>query len=266
MLLLCVSLLVGGCFGTIETGNVGVRTTFGKVSPTVEQPGIYTAFFSSVDEFSSKENAIEMNNLTPKAKDNLSLKDLDVTVYYKVTPGSISALYTKYAGQSARLKGSDFYVPAYFLVENVARSVIYAETARIDSLVIHTQRNALEADILTKLQAELAANDPGAFTVTRVTIRAVATDTTIEESIRAQVQSQKMLETKENAILIAKKDAQVEIAKAEGIAKSNNIINNSLTREYLQHEYNLALMECAKSKGCTMIVGNAAGTLLNVNK
>jgi len=260
------SLMLGGCgMGTIETGNVGIKTFMGTVSPTVEQAGFYMRPFSSVDEFSSKENAIEMNNLTPKAKDNLSLKDLDVTVYYKVAPDKIAGLYTKYAGQSARLKGDSYYLPAYFLVENVARSVIYAETANIDSLVIHTQRNGLEAAILKNLQAELNANDPSAFTVTRVTIRAVATDPTIEQAIQAQVQSQKQLETKENAILIARKDAQVKIAEAEGIAKANSIINNSLTREYLQHEYNTALNECAKRSGCTMIVGSAGGTLLNVS-
>lgn len=36
---------------------------------------------------------------------------------------------------------------------------------------------------------------------------------------------------------------------AEGIAKANQIINQSLTREYLQHESNLALQKFAEKGG-----------------
>ena len=46
----------------------------------------------------------------------------------------------------------------------------------------------------------------------------------------------------------------MEIKKAEGIARANQIINQSLTREYLQHEANLALMKFAEKGGTTTVV------------
>jgi hypothetical protein len=263
--LIASTLLLGGCFGTIETGNVGVRTTFGKVDPSVEHEGVYTSFFSDVTEFSIKENSIDMDQLTPKAKDNLSLKDLDLTVYYKAAPDKVAGLYTKYAGQSGRPKGAPSYIPAYFLVENVARNIVYEEVAKIDSLIIHTQRDKLAEAVRQELQTALNANDPATFTVTRVIVRSVITDPAIETSIQRMVQSQKELETMGFQVQIAAKNAEVEIARATGISKANGIINNSLTKEYLQHEYNLALQDCAKRAGCTMIVGNSTGTLLNVS-
>lgn len=46
---------------------------------------------------------------------------------------------------------------------------------------------------------------------------------------------------------IAAKDAEVKIAEAKGVAESNHIINKSLTREYLQHESNQALLKFAET-------------------
>ena len=104
--LLAVAIALTSC-GTIESGNVGVRTTLGKVNPEEVEPGIYLGLpgISRVQEFSSKEIGIDLNDLTPKARDNLSLRDLDVTVYYRVQPSSIADLYVKYAAQHGLEEG-----------------------------------------------------------------------------------------------------------------------------------------------------------------
>jgi hypothetical protein len=50
------------------------------------------------------------------------------------------------------------------------------------------------------------------------------------------------------------KEAEIEVAKAEGIAKADRIINASLTAEYLQHEINMALAEFAMHDGQTVVI------------
>ena len=242
--------------GTIETGNVGVRVTLGKVNPEEVEPGIFVGVpgISSVQVFSAKEIAVDLNDLTPKARDNLSLRDLDLTVYYRVAAGSIAELYVKYAARHARAEGAREFLPAYQLVQGVARNVIYEETSKLDSLVMHTQRDEMAAAVRRGLQAELDANDKGVFTVTRVVVRALTTDPAIEKAIQESVAAQKQLETTRQRIQIAEAEAQVEIKKAEGIAKANQIINQSLTREYLQHESNLALMKFAEKGGAATVV------------
>jgi len=242
--------------GTLESGNVGVRITLGKVNPEEIEPGIYLGVpgVSRVQEFSAKEIAVELNDLTPKARDNLSLRDLDVTVYYKVAPGSVADLYVKYAARHAQSEGSRVYLPAFQLVHGIARNVIYEESSRIDSLVMHTKRDEMAAAIRKALQTELDTNDKGVFTITRVVIRALTTDPAIERAIQESVAAQKQLETTKQRIQIAEAEAQVEIKKAEGIAKANQIINQSLTREYLQHESNLALQKFAEKGGTHTVV------------
>jgi regulator of protease activity HflC (stomatin/prohibitin superfamily) len=255
LVVLVVLLAVASC-GTIETGNVGVRTTLGKVNETEVEPGLYVGVpaISTVQVFSGKEIAVDLNDLTPKARDNLSLRDLDLTVYYKVAPGSVAELYVKYAARHARADGAREFLPAYQLVHGIARNVIYEESAKVDSLVMHTKRDEMAAAVRRGIQAELDTNDKGVFTITRVVVRALTTDPAIEKAIQESVAAQKQLETTRQRIAIAEAEALVEIKKAEGIAKANQIINQSLTREYLQHESNLALMKFAEKGGAATVV------------
>lgn len=242
--------------GTLETGNVGVRNTLGKINPEEVEPGIYLGLpgISSVQAFSAKEIAVDLNDLTPKARDNLSLRDLDLTVYYKVAPASIADLYVKYAARHAKADGSREFLPAYQLVQGIARNVVYEEASKMESLVMHTKRDEMAAAVKRGIQAELDLNDKTVFTITRVVVRALTTDPAIEKAIQESVAAQKQLETTRQRIQIAEAEAQVEVKRAEGVAKANQIINQSLTREYLQHESNLALMKFAEKGGAATVV------------
>jgi regulator of protease activity HflC (stomatin/prohibitin superfamily) len=257
VVLVALAVLGFSSCGTIESGNVGVRTTLGKVSPDELGPGLYLGIpgISSVQTFTAKEIALDLNDMTPKARDNLSLRDLDVTVYYRVQPAAVAELYVKYASQHGLQEGRGaVYVPAMGLLTRLARNVVYEQAARIDSLVMHTQRDELSAAVQKALQAELDSNDKGVFTVSRVVIRQLTTDPAIEKAIQDSVSAQKQLETTKQRIAIAEAEAQVEIKKAEGIAKANQIINQSLTREYLQHESNMALQKFAERGGTATVV------------
>jgi len=248
--------LIFGLAGTIGSGNVGVRTTLGVISSEAVTPGVYLKwpFISSIAEFSAKEVAIDLQDLTPKAKDNLSLRDMDVSVYYKVADAQIPALQVKYAGQSVRDEYSGIWLPAQGVVMRIVRNAVYEEVARVDSLVMHTKRDEMAASIRRNVQAELDRNDPHVFTVTRVVIRAVVTDPSIEESIRAAVANQKKLEAMTIQTEIAKKQAEIRVTEAEGIARANKIIADSLTREYLQHEANQALQTFAEKGNTNTVV------------
>jgi len=270
LIALLVALGLSSC-GTIESGNVGVRTTLGKVNPEEVEPGIYLGLpgISRVQEFSAKEIGLDLNDLTPKARDNLSLRDLDLTIYYRVASSSIADLYVKYAGQHTRDEGSKVNLPAYAILQRLSRNAVYEQASRIDSLVMHTQRDELAASIRKSLQAELDTNDKGVFVVSRVVIRGLTTDPAIEKAIQDAVAAQKQLETTKQRIAIAEAEAQVEVKKAEGIARANQIINQSLTREYLQHESNLALQKFAEKGGTTTVVIPAnmqTAPLINIGK
>lgn len=256
--------------GTIQTGNVGIRTTLGVISRQEIEPGIYFKWplISSVQEFSAKDIVIDLSDLTPKAKDNLSLRDMDVSIYYRANQSRIAELSAKYASQSLR-HPDGYYMPAHELMWRVARNVCYEEIARLDSLVIHTLRDQLGMAIAKKMQAELDRTDNGVFVVSRVVIRSVQTDPSIEQSIQQAVANQKKLEAMQVQTEIAKKEADIKVTEAHGIAEANRIISGSLTREYLQHEANQALLKFAEKGNSNTIVvpsGMTVTPLINTGK
>ena len=240
---------------TVETGNVAVERTLGKVNHEEMLQGLNfkLPFLTNRVEFSAKEIAIDINDLTPKAADNLSLKDLDVSIFYRVPQDRISELMVKYAATAER--GRDgIYLPAFGLVWREARSTIYEQVSEIDSLQLHKRREFLQAAVMSELQERLERTDPGDIVVTRVVVRALNTDPSIEAAIRDAVEAEKRLEAKQVQVEIAKKDAEIEIERAKGIAEANNIINSSLTAEYLQHEVNTALLEFADNQGSVVVI------------
>ena len=240
----------------IESGNVGVRKTLGKVNPEEVSPGLNfrVPVVTRITEFVGKEIAIDLTDLTPKAADNLSLRDMDVTVFYKAASGQIADLYVKYANAHHYDKESDSYFPAYRLVYREARRAAYETVAEIDSLTMHKKREQIADSIEARLQETLESNDPGVFEVTRVVIRSVLTDPSIEESIREAVANQKRLEAKQVMVEIERKNAEIEAIRAQGIANANDIINKTLTTEYLQHELNLTLQKFAETGANTIVV------------
>jgi regulator of protease activity HflC (stomatin/prohibitin superfamily) len=240
----------------IESGNVGVKKTLGKIQPEEITPGLSLIIpaITTIVEFVGKEIAIDLTDLTPKAADNLSLRDMDVTIFYRAESDQISDLYVKYANAHQYDQESDSYFPAYRLVFREARRAAYETVARIDSLTMHKKREQIADSIKIRLQETLDANDPGVFQVTRIVIRSVLTDPSIEASIREAVANQKRLEAKQVMVEIERKNAEIEAIRAQGIANANEIINETLTNEYLQHELNLTLQKFAETGANTIVV------------
>jgi len=240
----------------IESGNVGVKKTLGKVQPEEITPGLSLRIpaITTITEFVGKEIAIDLTDLTPKAADNLSLRDMDVSVFYRAESDQISDLYVKYANAHHYDPESDSYFPAYRLVFREARRAAYETVAQIDSLTMHKKREQIADSIKIRLQETLDTNDPGVFQVTRIVIRSVLTDPSIEASIREAVANQKRLEAKQVMVEIERKNAEIEAIRAQGIANANGIINKTLTNEYLQHELNLTLQKFAETGANTIVV------------
>jgi len=234
-------------FVVIETGNVGVNRTLGTIDMVERPPGLSLKLplLTTVEEVSTKEIVIDLNDLTPKAKDNLSLKDLDLSIYYRVLPAQIAETMVRFASGSRYEQGVIY--PAYNVVFREARRAVYETVATLESLSIHRERELIAINVKALLQQVLDEGSDGVFEITRVVVRAITTDPGIEESIKAAIANQKRLEAKQIEVEIAQKDAEIEIARARGLAEANAIIDRSLTRNYLQHEQNIALQKFAEN-------------------
>lgn len=266
-LLILVTVFLTGCFaGRIETGNVGVRTNFNKTIELEEvPPGIYFAVFTSVAEYVTKETELSLVNLKPKAKDNLTLEDLDISIFYTVNPSKVADMVVKYSGMSVGVEDSwSLQYPGYKLMERLSRGAVYDTVAQYESLTLHTKRSEIEQAIMHKVQEELDSSDPSVFNLTKVVIRDVRTDSALEQSIQAAVQMQKQVEAKKNEVQLALAEAERKEAEANGIATANKIISESLTPEYLQYKQIEAMQLFAGQGTHTVLMPNNVTPLLNV--
>jgi len=254
LFLVLFGVLASSSWYVVDTGHVAVEQTMGTVDLEEQTAGLNwkLPLITKAYEYSAKEIVIDFNDLTPKARDNLRLTDLDISVYYRVAPAAIAELMVKYAQASGT--SEEALLPAYGVVYREGRDVIYQEVTKIDSLEMHRNRDELRNGIAENLQIKLDSKDPGVFAITRVAVRALNTDPTIEKAIQKAVQAQKILEAKKVEVEIAQRDAEIEIARARGIAEANAIINSSLTPQYLQHELNEALKKFAENDGSVVVI------------
>lgn len=258
----------------IDTGNVGVERTLGNVGKDALPPGVYFTLFKTVDEFTAKEVSFQLNDMTPKSRDNLTMKDVDIDIYFKVMPASIPGLYTKYQGDVVKHKqvvkdGTSDFVMAYNRVSREARESVYKSVALLDATTMHTKRAELAEMVRATLQAELDANDKGAFLITAVNVRNLLTDPAIEAAIRQRAETDQAIQKKLKEVELARAEAERLIVQAEGEAKANRIISESLTPALkeirlaeIQRDTALAI---ANKAGNTVLMGHAT-PLVNVNK
>jgi hypothetical protein len=89
------TLLMGGCT-RIETGEVGLRINFDKTTdPTELLPGSFNqTLIGDILTFKIQDVAVAVDNMTPLASDNSTIKDFDMTVVYNVNPSAVSELWT----------------------------------------------------------------------------------------------------------------------------------------------------------------------------
>lgn len=267
-------MLLSAC-SQIDTGNIGVERTLGKVSTEALPPGVYFTLFKSVDEFTAKEVSFGLNDMTPKSRDNLTMKDVDIDVYYKTTPATIPSLYVKYQGDVVRHEdivkgGTSDLVIAFSRVSREAREAVYKAVAQFDATTMHTKRTELAETIRSGLQHELDANDKGAFIVTAVNVRNLLTDPAIEAAIRQRAETDQAIEKKRKEVELAKAEADRLIVQAEGEAKANRIVAESITPQLVrlrEIEANRdAAIAIAGKAGNTVLLAPGATPLVQVNK
>lgn len=252
-----LALAFTGCT-QIDTGNVGVERTLGNVKMDELQPGIYQTLTKTVDEFTAKEILLPVEDLRPKSSDNLTMQDVDVDVYYKTAPGKVAELFVKYQGDVSKDKGGDLIV-AHGRVVREAREAVYFAVSKFDATTVHTKRAELAEEITKTIQKGLETSDPGAFVVTTVNVRNIVTDAALEKSIQERAAVDQQIAAKQKQVELAKQEAERRRVEAEGEARANRIIAESVTPNLIQYKrIEVELVAATKTTSVVQVNGGAS--------
>jgi len=201
--------LLSGCT-RIETGEVGVRVGFDKQIQSGELlPGSFNqVLIGDVLTFPVKDVNVKLDDLTPLAKDNSTMKDFDAVVIYNINQTQVAELYsTKSQAFHARHNG-DIYL-MYNYITQTARNAIYKSARDYEALDMADNRQAMEQKIRETIQKSLVEEKlDGAISITQVLVRNVVPADSVVQSANDLVRAKNELKQKEVEVKTAKMEAE----------------------------------------------------------
>jgi hypothetical protein len=210
--------------------------------------------------FPIKDVSVKVEDMTPLAKDNSTMKDFDALVVYNINQANVSDLYnTKNKSFHANHNG-DVYL-MYNYVFNATRNAIYKAARKYEALDMADNRQLMEADIRDIVIKTLAEEKlDGMINISQVLIRNIVPADIVVGSANELVKAKNELKQKE-----------VEVATAQAEARRIAALNsNAGAIQYMdaqarmkQADASLKMADAiAQFKGGTLVIG--AGANVNV--
>ncbi len=222
-----VFLLAAGFMGltVIEDGESGVRADFGKIMDQPVSTGwhFYIRVFTWIEKWSIKTQEIKETAQVPSSEGLIST--LDVSIIYN-TPADQVVKVRKTIGRNFRETILEPYVR-----EAIRNTISGYE---VKALYSEQSRKEIGEKIAMFLKEKL---EPRGIMVQDVLLRDVRLPAAFAQSIEVKLKTEQESLQKQFELVKAKKDAEIEVARAEGVAKSNTIIASSLSENYLKYQW-----------------------------
>ncbi len=230
MTLMAALVLVSGCV-VIEDGQVGVSKSFGSIKDEPVGQGLVLQFpvIRTVETWNTKLQELKESAQVPSSEG--LIVGLDTSLLFRVDPGQAPAI-RKTVGWNY----IDVLVIPYF--RNAVRDVvsgypvknIYSESGR--------------KEIASKIKGFLKENlESRGIRVEDVLLRDVKLPQRFRESIEAKLTAEQQVQQKQFMLQQAKKDAEIEVARAKGAAQAQEIVRSTLSDSYLQYLWIKTLSE-----------------------
>jgi regulator of protease activity HflC (stomatin/prohibitin superfamily) len=239
-----VSLFSVGCgCALVDSGQVGVSYSMGKIDPEPLPPGVYVSLpvVRYVSRWNVKTQEHEEQTQVPSSEG--MIVGLDASILYHVNPQDAPKL---------RMTVGENYLETIIVpfVRNAVRDTVAGYP--IQSVFSTSGREEIASKIQSRLAEELA---PRGIAVEAVLLRDVRLPETFSKSVEAKLAAQQKAEQKKFELEQAHRDAEIEVARAEGAAKAQAIINSTLTDAYLHYLW----IETLKGNPNVVYVATEAG-------
>jgi regulator of protease activity HflC (stomatin/prohibitin superfamily) len=214
--------LQSGCV-VIEDGEVGVSKSFGTIDDDPLQQGIHVRVpvARTIETWNVKLQELKETATVPSSEG--LIVGLDTSLLFEVQPAQAPSI-RKTVGWNY----VDQLVIPYF--RNAVRDVVSGYPVK------NIYRESGRREIAAKVHAFLQQNlEPRGITIVDVLLRDVKLPQKFRESIEAKLTAEQKVQQKEFELDQARKDAEIEVARAEGAAKAQEIVRSTLSDSYLQY-------------------------------
>lgn len=244
--------LIGGCVVAISllliifsflkivpAGRVGLVDLFGKVSPIERKSGI-----NIVNPLASLRimdiQTQEVKEVMPVPSKEGLIVTIDLSILYKIKPEVAAEIYVNI--------GSDY---KDIIVVPQFRSACRGATVGYEAKALYTSsREEISRKIFDDLNTMLIERG---IVLEKVLLRNVSLPAMVANAIETKLKREQESEEMKFVIDKERQLAEQRIIEAEGIARSQEIINKTLTNAYLQHEAIQAQRHMADSPNHTTV-------------
>ena len=254
MMTLGIGLIASSMFIVVGVGEVGVVHAFGKVDQASIASGIhFVRPWAQVEKFSVREIQFpgggRVETMDALSREQMAV-DLEVAVRYQVHQEDIVSLYRTIGGHEA--------VEAAVL--NAIRAGVRDGMAKHGIADIEF-RDSIAASMSNAVQVKLVTAEAGVeiATLTQMFLRKITPPREIADAINAKIQQEQLIETERFAVEVVEQQALQMVTEARGIAESQQIINTTLTPQYLMREYITSITQAAESEGTIIIFPTEGG-------
>jgi regulator of protease activity HflC (stomatin/prohibitin superfamily) len=249
--------MLGSTLYVVSAYEVGVPVAFGKVGTPMTSGMHVKSPFTNVTTFSTRPVDLNLSDkdVVEVRSSQGGVMEVEVTVKWAVTPAKAVELY--------RLAGSEEAIQQR-LVYPDSREIVRNVFARYTSEQGYaTDREKINAEIGTLIKERLA---PRGIDVTAVNLRNVKPSAALQDQIDRKIQQQQATERATEASRTAKAESDRRRIEAEGIARANKILNESLTDKVLMNQCIDAYKEAAaKNPVYAVPCGSGSGNPLIVD-
>ncbi len=224
LLILALAFLQTACV-VIEDGEVGVSKSFGAIKdePVPQGVAFVVPVARQIETWNVKLQELKEGAQVPSSEG--LIVGLETSLLFQVTPGEAPQIRKTIGTQ--RMYVERLVIP-YF--RNAVRDVVAGYPVKN----IYAEKGRKE--IAVKIRDFLRENlGPRGIQVVDVLLRDVKLPQRFKESIEAKLTAEQRVQQKQFELEQARKDAEIEVARATGAAQAQQIIRETLSDRYLQY-------------------------------
>lgn len=246
------------CLTTVPAGSVGVKDTFGVVDADVLQSGIHVKSpFTTVISMSTRSmkymdyGTSDTATITALSNDGLATT-MGVAVNYRLDPAKAAEVYRKVGeGYTGIIMVNPIHSVPRDLISKYDTKTLYSASGEGSN-----DRAKIERELFDGIQSGInSMGVPNSIVIEQVSIRNIDFPAVYKTAIENKMKMDTEIQQKELEVKRQDMESNRMRSEAQGIADSNKIIADSLSKSYLEW-YTIEMMKSHTGATYFMPIGS----------
>ena len=223
--LLWLIIILFGCFSTIKTGEIGIKTRFGKIVGSTTNEGIiFKSPIEKVEKINIKVQKYENKDaLSTSTKDMQIVNNIKASINYQIDGTKVTDLYKKV--------GTNY---KNTILEPAIQETIKGVISKYTSEELVTKRSEISLDINNTLNERIKIYGINSVSVA---INNFDFSEAYNQAIEQKAVAEQNVLKAQQELEQAKVEAEKKVVEAEATNKANELLKQNVTDEVLMKQF-----------------------------